>query len=334
MAHEIDMTKSGGSAMYAYSPAWHGLGTVVSEAQTSADALRIAGLDWEVATTGVAADFGESAGDGRYRLIPGRRATYRTDTGAPLGSVGLRYTPLQNREAFAWMDAVVGESLAIWNTCGSLKGGSRVWMLAKLPGSLEVTSGDVLEKYALIMNPHDGSGSVWLFPTSTRVVCANTLRVAMGEGRRAVANGGGLRLRHTEGSLARRVERAREVFGIIDNAHADLATTAQAMQRKDMSSRQISEYFGGLIDDRSDKARSRLLGSLWDRFALPTNSESFGANVWTAYNSVSEYADHEMRVVGTEEQKQERRFGSAMFGTGDTFKQRAWKAAVSLVTVA
>jgi phage/plasmid-like protein (TIGR03299 family) len=334
MAHDIDMTKAGGSAMFAYSPAWHGLGTVVTEAQTSADALRIAGLDWDVATTALVADFGEQAGDRRYRRVPDRRATFRSDTGAPLGAVGTRYTPLQNRDAFAWMDAVVGESLAIWHTCGSLGGGRRVWMLAKLPGSLEVADRDVLEKYALIMNPHDGSGAVWLFPTSTRVVCANTLRLAMSEGRRSVEAGGGLRLRHTEGSLARRVEKAKEVFGLIDKAHESLADTARTMLNKPMSSRQISEYFGTLVSDRTDRARGKVLTSLWDRFALPTNSESFGANVWTAYNAASEYADHELRVLGTAEQKAERRFSSALFGSSDAFKQKAWREAMSLATVA
>jgi phage/plasmid-like protein (TIGR03299 family) len=328
MGHEIDMTKAGGSAMFAYEPAWHGLGTVVSEAQTSADALRIAGLDWEVALTELVADFGEAEPGQRYRPVPGGRATYRRDTGAPLGAVGTRYLPLQNGEAFAWMDEVVGESKAIWHTCGSLRGGRKVWMLAKLPGDLEVGNDDVLNKYVLIVNPHDGSGSVRLFPTSVRVVCANTLRLAMGESEL------GIKLFHTAGSLARRVEKAKELLGIVDESHQKMADTARVMRQKTMSSKTVSEYFGGLVDDRSDRARGKVLTSLWDRFALPTNAESFGANLWTAYNAASEYADHELRVVGTAEQRVERRFNSALFGSADAFKQKAWARACDLVTVA
>jgi phage/plasmid-like protein (TIGR03299 family) len=330
MAHEIDMTKAGGSAMFAHKPAWHGLGTVVTEAQTSEDALRIAGLDWEVATVDLAADFGEEAKDFRYRTVPDSRATYRTDTGAPLGAVGTRYTPLQNREAFAWMDAIVGESLAIWHTCGSLRGGRRVWMLAKLPGTLEVADKDVLEKYVLIANAHDGSGAVRLFPTNVRVVCANTLRLAM-SGFNADA---GLALRHTAGGLSRRIEQAKELLGIVDRSHQQFADTASAMLAKPLSSRQVSEFFGKLVDDRSDRARGRLLTRLWDKFALPTNADTYGANVWTAYNAASEYADHDLRNIGTAEQRMERRFNSVMFGSADTFKQRAWTAACDLVTVA
>ena len=328
MAHEIDMTKAGGSAMFAYQPAWHGLGTVVSEAQTSEDALRLAGLDWEVALTNLAADFGEGSVEPRYRDVPDCRATYRKDTGAPLGAVGSRYLPLQNREAFDWMDAIVGESRAIWHTCGSLRGGRKVWMLAKLPGDLEVTSKDVLNKYALIVNPHDGSGSVKFFPTSTRVVCANTLRVAMADASM------GIRLFHTAGGLASRVEKAKELLGVIDESHRKFVEQARVMQQKSLSSRAISEYFGNVVGDRSERARGKVLTSLWDRFALPTNADQFGANVWTAYNAVSEYADHEMRVVGNADQRRERRFNSVLFGSADAFKQRAWVLARDLVTVA
>lgn len=329
MAHEIDQTVDArGSAMFAYQPAWHGLGTVVSEAQTSADALRLAGLDWDVALTNLVADFGEESTGDRYRVVPDCRATYRRDTGAPLGAVGSRYLPLQNREAFDWMDAVVGESRAIWHTCGSLRGGRKVWMLAKLPGDLEVTDRDVLSKYALIVNPHDGSGSVRFFPTNVRVVCANTLRLAMGEAMM------GIRLFHTAGGLASRVQKAKELLGVIDESHQKFAEQARVMRQRSLSSRAISEYFGGLVEDRSNRSRGKVLTSLWDRFALPTNSDSFGANVWTAYNAASEYADHELRVVGTQVQRVERRFNSTLFGSADAFKQKAWARALDLVTVA
>jgi phage/plasmid-like protein (TIGR03299 family) len=208
MAHEIDFTtQAQGSAMFAYQPAWHGFGTVVSEAQTSADALRIAGLDWTVALTDLAAIMP----DGSHQPIDTHRATMRTDTGKALGAVGLRYQPLQNRDAFAWMDEVVGEQLAIWHTCGSLRGGKDVWMLAKLPGNLEVCDRDVLDKYVLITNNHAGTGAVRLFPTSVRVVCANTLRLAISEVDSNKSDAGlplGLKLFHTAGSLGKRVQPA------------------------------------------------------------------------------------------------------------------------------
>lgn len=333
MAHEIDTTTmERGSAMFSYTPAWHGLGTVVDSAQTTADALRLSGLDWDVALTDIAADFGETVTP-RYRTIQTHRATYRTDTLAPLGSVGMRYQPLQNRDAFGWMDEVVGQSLAIWHTCGSLRGGRRVWMLAKLPGDLEVTNGDYLEKYTLITNAHDGTGAVLFFPTNVRVVCANTARLAISQYVRAEREGGlamGLRLFHTAGSLAGRVEKARQLLGICDKAHADFADMARTMAAKPLDSDQIGNYFDLLVADRGERGREKVIDSLWGRFHLPTNEGQHGANVWTAYNAASEYADHELRVIGSGVVRAERRFRSTLFGSAHAFKDRAWKAAVEL----
>jgi phage/plasmid-like protein (TIGR03299 family) len=330
MAHEIDFsTQAQGSAMFAYKPAWHGFGTVVSEAQTSVDALRIAGLDWTVALTDLAAIMP----DGSHQPIDTHRATMRTDTGKALGAVGLRYQPLQNREAFAWMDEVVGEQLAIWHTCGSLRGGKDVWMLAKLPGNLEVCDRDVLDKYVLITNNHAGTGAVRLFPTSVRVVCANTLRLAISEVDSNKSDAGlplGLKLFHTAGSLGKRVQKAKELLGVIGKSHDEFAQAARSMLAKSLNTQQVSDYFGGLVENRSDRNRAKVLTQLWDRFALPTNEGGFKANVWTAYNAASEWADHELRVTGKGEKRMERKFRSCLFGSAHSFKERAWAGAVEM----
>jgi phage/plasmid-like protein (TIGR03299 family) len=330
MAHEIDFTtQAQGSAMFAYQPAWHGFGTVVSEAQTSADALRIAGLDWTVALTDLAAIMP----DGSHQPIDTHRATMRTDTGKALGAVGLRYQPLQNRDAFAWMDEVVGEQLAIWHTCGSLRGGKDVWMLAKLPGNLEVCDRDVLDKYVLITNNHAGTGAVRLFPTSVRVVCANTLRLAISEVDSNKSDAGlplGLKLFHTAGSLGKRVQKARELLGVIGKSHDEFAQAARSMLAKPLNTQQVSDYFGGLVENRSDRNREKVLGQLWDRFALPTNEGGYKSNAWTAYNAASEWADHELRVTGKGEKRMERKFRSCLFGSAHAFKERAWASAVEM----
>jgi phage/plasmid-like protein (TIGR03299 family) len=334
MPHEIDFTTMAqGSAMFAYEPAWHGHGTVVQAAQTSADALRIAGLDWDVQLTDLAADFGPECEGQRYKPVTTHRATFRSDTGATLGAVGMRYQPLQNREAFAWMDEVVGESLAIWHTCGSLREGRKVWMLAKLPGNLEVCDRDLLDKYVLITNSHDGTGAVRLFPTSVRVVCANTLRLAISEADSNKSESGlplGLKLFHRAGSLANRVQKAKELLGVINNSHDEFAQAARAMLAKPLNTEQVGGYFDGLIEGRSDRTHDKVLGQLWDRFHLPTNEGGFKANVWTAYNAASEWADHELRVKGSGVIRAERKFASCLFGSSHAFKERAWASAVEL----
>jgi len=271
--------------------------------------------------------------DGSHQPIDTHRATMRADTGKALGAVGLRYQPLQNREAFAWMDEVVGEQLAIWNTCGSLRQGKDVWMLAKLPGNLEVCDRDVLDKYVLITNNHAGTGAVRLFPTSVRVVCANTLRLAISEVDSNKSDAGlplGLKLFHTAGSLGRRVQKARELLGVIGKSHDEFATAARSMLAKSLNTQQISDYFGGLVENRSDRNREKVLGQLWNRFALPTNEGGFKSNVWTAYNAASEWADHELRVTGKGEKRMERKFRSCLFGSAHSFKERAWAGAIEM----
>ena len=333
MAHEIDFsTQAQGSAMFAYEPAWHGFGTVVSEAQTSADALRIAGLDWDVRLTDLAAIMP----DGTHQQIDTHRATMRTDTGTALGAVGLRYQPLQNREAFAWMDEVVvggDDPLAMWHTCGSLRGGKRVWMLAKLPGQVEVTDRDLLDKYVLITNSHDGTGAVRLFPTSVRVVCANTLRLAVSMADRNKTDSGlplGLKLFHTAGGLSRRVAKARELLGVISNAHDGFGEVARQMIATPLNTQQVGDYFDTLVERRSDRSKTKVLTQLWDRFGLPTNEGGYKANVWTAYNAASEWADHELRVTGKGDVRAERKFRSVLFGSSHAFKERAWANAIEL----
>jgi hypothetical protein len=206
-------------------------------------------------------------------------------------------------------------------------------MLAKLPGNLEVCDRDVLDKYVLITNNHAGTGAVRLFPTSVRVVCANTLRLAISEVDSNKSDAGlplGLKLFHTAGSLGKRVQKARELLGVIGKSHDEFAEAARSMLAKSLNTQQVSDYFGGLVENRSDRNREKVLGQLWDRFALPTNEGGYKSNVWTAYNAASEWADHELRVTGRGDVRAERKFRSVLFGSAHSFKERAWASAVEM----
>src|SRR4051812_44367892 len=108
MAHLIDQTaRATGSAMFAFRPAWHGLGVVIDHAATSAEAVQLAGLGWSVEQWPVFAER-----DGDRSAVANRVANVRTDTGRVLGVVSPQYRPFQNVEAFDFMDALVGERLA------------------------------------------------------------------------------------------------------------------------------------------------------------------------------------------------------------------------------
>src|SRR5512144_2946330 len=181
MAHEIDTTvNANGAAIYANNPAWHGLGVTLDHAFTSAEALAVAGLDFTVEKQPLFTNLVDQPG---LQKLTEHVATVRMDTGAVLGVVGPDYVPIQNRDSFRAFAPILAKYGAGYEAAAALRGGKRVFILAKLPTALQITNaaGDAIEEYFLLFNAHDGSGAIWLLPTPTRVVCANTLASALGE---------------------------------------------------------------------------------------------------------------------------------------------------------
>ena len=171
---------------------WHGLGTNVEEAPTSKEALIAAGLNWNVRSEDIHLRNGE--------IVEGYKANVRDTDRAVLGVVTDRYRVVQNREAFAFTDALLGEGVR-YETAGSLLGGRKVWMLARMPHEY-VIGGERISPYLLFSNAHDGSGPVRVAITPIRVVCNNTLNLALRTARRSWS------LMH-KGKIQARLEEAR-----------------------------------------------------------------------------------------------------------------------------
>lgn len=153
---------------------WHGMGTIVEDAPTSEDAIRLAGLDWKVEQKPI------YLADGTE--IQGSYANVRSSDNKPLGIVGGRYSIVQNTDAFTFTDELLGEGVR-YETAGSLKDGKVIWLLAKLPEKYEIL-GDKVDPYVVFTNTHDGSGAVRVAMTPVRVVCNNTLNMAMRSAKR------------------------------------------------------------------------------------------------------------------------------------------------------
>lgn len=147
---------------------WHGLGEVIKEAPTSEDAIKIAGLDWEVIPKPIYDEFG--------REIPGYKVNQRSSDHKNLGIVSNRYRIVQNAEAFAFTDALLGEGVR-YETAGSLASGKRVWMLARLENT--TICEENMDPFLVFSNCHDGTGAVRVAITPVRVVCQNTLNFAL-----------------------------------------------------------------------------------------------------------------------------------------------------------
>ena len=154
---------------------WHGLGTRVEGAPSSGDALRFAGLDWRVVQEPIRTESGEA--------IPGWKANVRDSDRRVLGVVTDRYRIIQNSEAFAFTDALLGSGVR-YETAGSLQGGRKVWLLARLPREY-IISGERISPYLVFSNTHDGSGAVRVALTPIRVVCNNTLNLALASAARS-----------------------------------------------------------------------------------------------------------------------------------------------------
>lgn len=152
---------------------WHGLGTILEDAPTSKDAIVAAGLDWNVRKDPIYVESGDE--------IKGFKATIRETDGAVLGIVSNKYRVVQNSEAFQFTDNLIGEG-ATYETAGSLQGGKRVWLLAKLEGTK--VAGDAVDPYLVFSNSFDGSGAIKVALTPVRVVCNNTLRAALSGAKR------------------------------------------------------------------------------------------------------------------------------------------------------
>jgi phage/plasmid-like protein (TIGR03299 family) len=163
---------------------WRGLGAVLDRPPaTVGEAIEASGLGWSVAKRRLAIDCGADLPDVlRYRGFTGHYATVRQDNDEVLGVVGERYRIVQNHEAFAFVDQLLG-SLIHFETAGSLHGGRRVWVLATLPDHVDA-GGDDVRPYVLLMNSHDGSTAVVAATTPIRVVCQNTLNWGLANARR------------------------------------------------------------------------------------------------------------------------------------------------------
>jgi len=305
------MTHNVETMMYVGTRPWHGLGTYCGDRDvTAAEALEAAGLDWEVELADIYLQNDEK--------VEGYHATIRRDKKIPLGVVGSRYRPIQNQEAFNFFDSVVGEGRAIYHTAGSLGRGERVWILARLPGDLKIRD-DVVERFILLYNSHDGSEALTMMNTPVRVVCQNTLNFALG------GFGERIRIRHTK-SYEQKLEEARGVLGLAEEYYRHLERLGGVWLSTEMDvgeMRKFSEELFPLDVDMPARAhRERAVNAIMDLFRTGAGSNMAFGTVWGAVNAVVEFADHFTRLRGN---GADRRLKSIWFGGARGLKQHAFR---------
>ena len=266
---------------YTRTKPWHGLGTMVEEALTSREALEAAGLNWQVIQKNLVTDSGI--------VVPGFKANLRENDQQVLGVVSDRYKVVQNEEAFAFTDALLGEGVT-YETAGSLQNGRRTWILAKLPARY-IISGDEVTPYLVFMNSHDGSGSIKAAMTPIRVVCQNTLNLALSTAKRSWSTN------HT-GDIKGKMEDARYTLLYADQYMAELGKAIDKLNQQKLSDRQVLEYVDSLFpiipnpSDQQIRNMQKMKEDMKVRYFDAPDLQHVGKNAYRFINAVSDFATH------------------------------------------
>ena len=269
------------SMFYVRKAPWHGLGTRVEEAPSSEEALALAGLDWNVIQKPIMTE--------DSLPIPGFKANIRDFDNQVLGVVTDRYKVVQNQEAFAFTDELLGEGVT-YETAGSLQNGRRTWILAKLPQRY-IISGDEITPYLVFMNSHDGTGAIKTAMTPIRVVCQNTLNLALSTAKRTWSSN------HT-GRIEDRLTEARYDLLYAEKYMGELGKIIDNLNRKKLSDRQIYEYIDELfplIPNATDMQKKNLIHMKEDlkaRYFDAPDLQHVGKNAYRFVNAVSDFATH------------------------------------------
>lgn len=290
--------------MYVREKPWHGLGTMVMEAPTSADALRLAGLDWTVDQTPVYTDAGIE--------IAGYKANRRNSDNAILGIVSDRYKIVQNTEAFEFTDALIGETengVVKYETAGSLCGGKRVWLLAKMP-TQKILDDDV-EPYMFFSNTHDGSGAIKVGITPVRIVCNNTLNIALNTAKRQWST------KHI-GNMQSKLEEAKLCLQLADKYMKGLNEEADRFANATLYKEQIDEIFNEMfpIDDDTTERKKNNINEFKNEYYmcyLRPDIAQFMNTAWGAVNAMSDVVTHSAPKRNTANYA-ENRWGKIMDG--------------------
>ena len=260
---------------------WHGLGTVVESAPSSKEALELAGLDWQVHQKDISVLWG--------RTIPGYKANVRDTDGAVLGVVTDKYRVVQNEDAFAFTDELLGEGVK-YETAGSLNGGKKVWILARLPREY-VISGERISPYLVFSNTHDGSGAIRVAITPIRVVCNNTLNLALARAERSFS------MIHT-GNINEKFEEAKKTLFMADTYMEELGKEFERLRSIKVSDAQVEEYVNMLIPLDEDATATQiknartLRNDILTRYFDAPDLKVLGKNAYRFVNAASDFATH------------------------------------------
>ena len=260
---------------------WHGLGTKVMSAPDSEEALIAAGLNWNVIQEPIYTTENES--------IKGYKANVRDSDRKVLGVVTDRYKVVQNHEAFAFTDELLGQGVR-YETAGSLQEGKKVWLLAHMPHEY-IISGERISPYLLFSNTHDGSGAIKVALTPIRVVCNNTLNLALRTAERSWS------MIHT-GDIKSKMKEASDTLFKAERYMDELGKEFEQLRMQKLTDQEVMDYIEILlpVEDGSTPQQIRNMKRLREdmkmRYFDAPDLKDTGKNAYRFINAVSDFATH------------------------------------------
>lgn len=254
---------------------WHGIGSVIEDAPTSEDAIKMARLDWKVKQYAVKAN---------GVTLDNYFANIRTDKNIPLGVVKGRYKIVQNVEAFDFVDDIVGnkEVPCRYETAGSLFNGKRIFLLVKLPN--KELLGDDVENYLFFTNSHDGTSSLMAGITNVRVVCNNTLQMAIKGSKRTWS------CRHTM-NIVEKKQQAKESLGLAVKYMDSMNDMAEKLYQVKIDE---EAFFRRLFDNSNmaEKNKEEMIERIHIIYNQKDDLQNFKGTGWGMYNAIADYVSN------------------------------------------
>lgn len=350
MAHMIDVTTGKAAIAYVGEKPWHGLGSELTAGASIDVWTKESGLNFDVVRAPVQFERAKLSGvDAENNVervtVSGRHVLYRSDTGAPLSVVSKDYRVVQPSEVLDFFGKLADIGGFELETAGALSDGKRIWALAKVNDGAPIIGQDVVRPYVLLATSYDGTMATTAKMTSVRVVCNNTITMAVGAN--TAAGNIGKTEADTEGravsSLVRiphsrifNPDAVRLELGIVSNVWERWLVNTRKLAERDMSHSQAEQFTYKLLssvqptvaatkqqpDIRKSKGFERIMGLFTDG-SLIGNDLTGGLNRWKALNCITEWVDHGRG------RSNDTRLTSAWFGTGEGLKNRAYDMLIS-----
>jgi len=312
MAHEIENMFS------VKEVPWHGLGHVIQDAPSVDQVLQLAGLNWQVTKRQLSLD---------GKLVDQYAMVRETDQ-TVLGFAGKRYEPIQNVDILNFFAPFAESGLVDFETAGSLREGKKVWIMARLnSGEMDIVKGDTVRKYLMLSSGHDGLTAATVAVTPVRVVCANTLAIALRD-----AMTSKLKVSHSKKALVT-LDSIRDIVNVANASFEATAEQYRALAKTSVKKGDLENYVDLVFyngkqaeTDREKVARESLYSEINRLFEVGHGNEMQGVRgtVWGLYNGVTQYLSYEAG------RSQDTRLDSLWFGAAKGTNEAALEHAMAL----